>query len=457
MSRILVVGNILKDVYLNLDTRTANFETDANGINWLNLGFNTSNYHFFKRNSSFGGAVVSLEVLRNMGFDATIVGSKISFGHDGVVANEAASIYRYILVADETQVAYLTPSESRMTDFVEPNEPIDYIYIDRSVELTERVAQKIENYLAKTPTVKLMIYVKKSEQFHERRLTKMADLVFSEDENDSVSPEKLVLISEKSLKYQGITVPIVLNRPDLATHLSLYSTAAATILGAYILGKPMEEALHLAKANVENSQLDKTLNLKQLESLAADYNDDSVDSLKLVARSLTSGSKTIFDLAAAAQEAPSTYDERQEYYSNLLYRTDLRHQFNGVALVEESLEQFTNDGRSFVDYLTDQRVVPGILVDMPITDKSPDCKRFVTKFKQYYLMGVRFLKWDFPAAGGSLTEDALVEGATKFVKCCFATNLVPVIDLNDWPRTMTHKITENLQKNHFDTESVIIL
>ena len=36
---ILIVGNVLKDVYLNLDTLENNFEIDKNGVSWLDVNF----------------------------------------------------------------------------------------------------------------------------------------------------------------------------------------------------------------------------------------------------------------------------------------------------------------------------------------------------------------------------------------------------------------------------------
>ena len=76
---ITIVGNVIKDVYLNLDTRADNFETDSKEIKWLNLSFDSSKHHFFNRNSSFGGAAVSLETLQRLNIPSAIAGSTLSF------------------------------------------------------------------------------------------------------------------------------------------------------------------------------------------------------------------------------------------------------------------------------------------------------------------------------------------------------------------------------------------
>ena len=64
---ILVVGNILKDVYLNIDTRKENLETDSRNIKWLDVSFDASEHRFFNRESSLGGAAITLEVLEKWG------------------------------------------------------------------------------------------------------------------------------------------------------------------------------------------------------------------------------------------------------------------------------------------------------------------------------------------------------------------------------------------------------
>ena len=64
MSKILIVGNVTKDVYLRLDNRQNNFETDQNDIKWLDLAFDGSTHKYYNRVSIYGGASISLEVFK---------------------------------------------------------------------------------------------------------------------------------------------------------------------------------------------------------------------------------------------------------------------------------------------------------------------------------------------------------------------------------------------------------
>ena len=451
MSNILVVGNVIKDVYINLDARTENYEVDSTGTKWLNLAFDATDHHFFRRNSSFGGAAISLEVLQKMGLNAEINGSQVAFGDDGIVAPDLNDIYRYILVADETQISYLTPSTSYITRFIAPRNPVDYIYIDRSVELTDEVVSEIECYLRQNPATKLALYYKKNESFHERKLLTQADLVFAEEKLTSVPSEKLVIISDKELKYQNITEPIALKRPDLSTHLSLYSTAAATILGAHILGRSLEEGLKLARANVENSKLDATLELRQMEYLVDTPTTGGSSSLELVARSLKLDNKTVFDLSTeeptrkevfAAQNIPDTYSSRQDYYTDFLKKAELTRRFTGVALTDEALEQFTDDGRSFVDFLTDQRIVPGVVFKTPSRIDNIDCRDFVARFIKYHEHGVRFLKWQLPSG---LNKEMAIKTAMNFAHCANEAGLVPVFDSLNLDKGLTSEIISQVK------------
>ena len=139
---ILIVGNVIKDVYLNLDNRTESFESDKDGTKWLDLSFNASEHHFFNRQSSFGGAAVTLEVLQKMGLDSIVTGSNIKLGPNGLTTDQIATSYRYILVTDG-QPCYFVPSSHQTTIFETPTEPYDYLYIDRSAKLDATAVNKI--------------------------------------------------------------------------------------------------------------------------------------------------------------------------------------------------------------------------------------------------------------------------------------------------------------------------
>ena len=288
--RILVVGNILKDVYLNLDSRSEHFETDQNSTEWLDLSFNASEHHFFNRNSNLGGAAVTLEVLSKLGLMATINGSSLSITEDGPSSQQPAETYRYILISND-KPCYFVPTAYQLTHFETPTDFYDYIFIDRSANLDETSLNQIHSYLNLSSNTKLVVYLQGSENSAITSLLSRANLVFCENnvtvpELSSIPSENLIRLSETNFSYLDLSETISPQRIDVLTHLSFYSIAAATIFGCFTLGKSVEESLRLAKNNVENSTLNATLSLSELESITTEAPDSTLNDLELIALSL---------------------------------------------------------------------------------------------------------------------------------------------------------------------------
>lgn len=452
---ILIVGNILKDVYLNLDNRTEQFETDKNNVKWLDLSFNASEHHFFNRESSLGGAAVSLEVLQKLGLDASIANSKLDFKNDDF-SEPGPSTHRYILVADGN-VSYLAPSEFRKTSFKVPTDPVDYLYIDRSAELDQTTAKQISAYLDLASKTKLVIYIRNFNNPALNSLLPRADLLFSEvtdsPELAKLDQSKLVHISEDKLSYQNITENVSVDRVDILTHLSIYSIASATILGNFILGNSVEDSLRFARLNVEYSKLDSVLSLSELQTLAD--NATPAESPELIAANLVLSGKGIL----AADESggsihkkfdqlkiDDTYENRRDYRNIFFTTPELENYINGVILFDETARQIADNGQNFVSYLTSRRIIPGIKVDQGL-EKFENSEETYTKgltglsdrLREYYSMGLRFAKWRaaFEVRLGELGEvvtpsrnaiDTNCRNLAEYAKNCQSAGIVPIVE-----------------------------
>ena len=182
MSSILIVGNITKDVYLRLDNRQNNFETDQNDIKWLDFAFDGSTHKYYNRVSIFGGASISLEVLTRFGLQAEISGTTASFLDGQFIAKDADTVYRYILCQDR-HVSYLSPSNYAQTTWEVPNESVDWIYLDRSANISPKLAEEIVEYLELNHQSKLALFVGKYSNVnanHMRDLFNHASLVITD-------------------------------------------------------------------------------------------------------------------------------------------------------------------------------------------------------------------------------------------------------------------------------------
>ncbi len=268
--KVLVVGNVFKDVYLNIDERAEKFETDENGVKWLDIGFNTSEHRFFSRASTLGGALITIEILGRMKQDVSFVKKSIRFTEENGIEFEKTSetdLYRYILVSNE-QTAYFAPSFERATVFEAPDEPVDCIFVDRSANIED--GRPILDYLEAFPNTRLVVHLKKTPVTGAlAELARRADFIFVEDRALNFNHKNIIYLGQNVIKYREISQNFATPRANLMTHLSVYSILAATILGGIMLGEPIEKCLKFAKTNVENSSLDACLSLERLEELSA--------------------------------------------------------------------------------------------------------------------------------------------------------------------------------------------
>ncbi len=471
---ILVVGNVLKDVYLNIDSRTENFEQDESGTNWLDLGFNASQHHFFSRSSNFAGAAISLEVLSKMGLSASISDSDFHFDESGPVSDTTDEAHRYILTSD-SGVTYFVPSEPKKTSFSTPTEPVDYLFIDRSANLTPSTVDKINTFIDYSKNTKLILYLKNDQDPLFLSLAHRANLIFLENNRGNsehsdalaslfddtkkttilsqIPPENIVKITDNQLSYMDTAEPISLERIDTMTHLSAFSIAAATILGAKLIGRSMEDSLKLARINVENSTLNSCLTLSELDTIAT--SGATENNLELIAANLMLPKKGIL---AADESGGSikkkfeqldildTFKNRHIYRDIFLTTPDIEKYLNGVILFDETAKDHLANGQSYPDYLISKRIIPGIKVDQGLEFYTDSIETYTkgladlsSRLREYYQMGLRFAKW---RAAFHLTLNKKGEIVTpsaraieenchilaEYAKKCQFAGLVPIVE-----------------------------
>ena len=279
----------------------------------------------------------------------------------------------------------------------------------------------------------------------------------------TTDPDRTIILSDKTLKYLDITENISVNRVDILTHLSAYSIAAATILGAFILGYSVEDSLNMAKINTENSRLDSVLDLDELKELIS--TPTPRNDLNLVAASLVLPPKGIL----AADESggsihkkfeqldiPDTYENRRDYRNIFFTTPGLEDYVNGVILFDETARQLADNGQNFVEYLTAKRIIPGIKVDQGLVkfseatppDYSPGdspthpdetwtkgLEGLESRLKEYYQMGLRFAKWrtafEIRLDEATPTDAAIKVNCdilAKYAKACQTNGIVPIVE-----------------------------
>ena len=147
MSKILIFGKKIKDIYLGIDGE--GLEKDEDGVEWKNLGFNGEGHRFFERNVMISGAETEKEVFSKFGILAEI-------------AKEEENIeYRYIL-SRENRAAYLSDLKRKKVEFVEPDEDTKMIIVDRSAEIGEGFVESVKELKNWRKDLVLAVFVRKN-------------------------------------------------------------------------------------------------------------------------------------------------------------------------------------------------------------------------------------------------------------------------------------------------------
>ena len=437
--RILIVGNIIKDVYLNFDEDMYNFETDENGIPWIDIPFDGSHYSFIGRNSVFAGAAIANEIFNNFDIESTVSGQKHNFVFNNLVNTEETGAacdvsggrpcgtYRYILCKGK-QIFYLVPYERADSTFEEPADPVDWIFVDRSAQISNNLVSSIKKYLKKTEGVHLASFIStkagrdrahidmRADKTHlddsALELAKLSDIVFIDGEDMGLGSEiPICKISKHKIEYDGARANYRVDADDMMTHLTIYSIIAATTLAAIATGSSSLEAIRMAAINAENATINGTIALPKIKEFLVEENTKQ-QNLHFIAKSMVSTGKGIL---AADESGGSIHkkflaagipddEEHRRDYRNIFFTThDLNKYVNGVILFDETARQLADNGETFTEYLTSMGIIPGIKVDQglePFTDTKYADEKWTKglddlpeRLAEYYDMGLRFAKW----------------------------------------------------------------
>ena len=449
MSNVLIIGNVHQDVYLRLDERQNNFEIDEHGTPWLDLEFNGSTHKFVKQTTVYAGATVALEVLNRMGANAQIAGSIARFDHGEIIPGEQEiKTTRYIL-CKENKISYLVPGEREVTTWVNPTKPVDWIFIDRSAKVTPELVKELKGFLSVSTHTRVVVYAPKDMTDADRELVEMANLVFSDGLLTGTKYYGSVCqISDHDIVFGDSKIIWSAENADLMTHLTLYSIIAATIFGALLRGKSIDDSIMMARDNALKSSLMGTMPLEKLESLLDMARAEEADAV-MIAKTLMAPGKGIL---AADESGGSIHkkfenmripddEQHRRDYRNIFFTTpDLEKYVSGVILFDETARQKADDGRDFVSFLTSKGIVAGIKVDQGLENFENSEEKYTKglddlpqRLAEYYQMGLRFCKWRsaFEIGPGRPSDMAIERNCSdlaRYARICQEAKMVPIVE-----------------------------
>ncbi len=461
MSKILVIGNVLKDVYLKLDERQNNFEQDERGIDWLDLSFNGAEHRFFRRTSVYGGAAVTLSVLGRLGINSQIMGSNAEYKNGEIIWQGDPAGYRYIF-CHHGEITYFVPSERKATDWQMPKDIPEWILVDRSTFISERLVDEIKNFRKFSPTTKLAVHAERDKSPLGQRLAEMADLLFIEEEPPVHSEEKIVdkidlgqpekrlvcHITPQKIIFGEAEESWQLSRTDMMTHLTVYNTIVATILGVISSGGSLTDAVLWARINAEQATLDGSLSGRRLKELVAEERQKRAN-VTLVAKSLMASRRGIL----AADEDDQTLTKRlvsfgigvntktrADYRKLLLTTPELSEYTSGVILTAETARSKVQHAQTYLKYLTSRGIITGVKADRGQAHLKGTHETYTlglddlaSRLREYYDEGFRFAKWHakFIIKKDQPSYIAVEKNAkllADFARECQLAGLVPMIE-----------------------------
>jgi fructose-bisphosphate aldolase, class I len=137
----------------------------------------------------------------------------------------------------------------------------------------------------------------------------------------------------------------------------------------------------------------------------------------------------------------NTEDNRRAFREMLLTAPGEAEYISGVILYDETIRQKTSSGKSFVEVLQDEGILPGIKVDQGLTPMAEGSLEQVTKgldglsdrLKEYVSLGAKFCKWrSVITIGPGTPTDANIRQNAKdlaaYALVCQENGLVPMVE-----------------------------
>src|ERR1700745_3365439 len=163
---------------------------------------------------------------------------------------------------------------------------------------------------------------------------------------------------------------------------------------------------------------------------------------------------------------PST-EENRRAYREVLFTTKGSGEFiSGVILFDETIRQKTRDGRTFVEVLEQQGIIPGIKVDKGAKAMANFPREKITevldglrdRLTEYRKLGARFAKWRAVITIGENIPthtciDANAEVLARYAALCQESDLMPIVE-PEGPMDGSHTIERHFEVTEQTLRSV---
>jgi fructose-bisphosphate aldolase class I len=417
--RICVVGQSVKDVYLQID---GDFLRDENGIEHLDLAFDGGDRALLRRTATKSGSAVAAEVFFRMGH-------KVDYIDDVFLA------HRYILNNGESSVVLAGAGDKVL--WQPPREVPDAIFIDDAKLLGREDRKKIETYAAENNVILCGYGGSRMEG---------AALWGGEKEDIKLTLNRLEF-STNGLKY---STELECVKEHVLPEPTLRSLAFSALIGAWLQGESALSAVAIAKGMVEGATLTQTPRLAEIRErvdvLRAGVQVEGSELAKCAAKILEKGilaaDESGGSIAKKFDALKITDDEqhRRDYRNIFIGAPELVKYVSGVILFDETTTQLADNGQNFTDFLVRQGVVAGVKVDQGLVDFGKHGEKTTEglaglpeRLAIYHERGLRFAKWRaaFFIGDGTPSIKAIDENCkalAQYAIDCQNAGIVPIVE-----------------------------
>ena len=165
---------------------------------------------------------------------------------------------------------------------------------------------------------------------------------------------------------------------------------------------------------------------------------------------------------------PSTEENRRAYREVMFTTKGAGDFISGVILFDETIRQKTRDGRTFVEALEQQGIIPGIKVDkgakamanFPGEKITEGLDGLRARLAEYRQLGARFAKWRAVITIGEKIPtrtciDANAEALARYASLCQEADVMPIVEpevLMDGTHTIERhfEVTEQTLRSVFN-------
>ncbi|MDO4902507.1 MAG: fructose-bisphosphate aldolase class I [bacterium] len=473
---ILSIGNATKDSFLDINQRQV--YKDKQNVFHYDLTFDDSTLEYKRRAGILGGVILSEKI-----FQAAHIKSFSNINPRGLTTfnfekENYPVLYRYI-VSHGARSVILSNSPKKL-NWVAPIFVPETVYIADNI-LSKNYLAAFKNYLKNHPEIRLIFSLEDFNVEVLREFLPRARVVFVDVKKpilgDLIDYSSVETVG-KSLRDLGVEISLIENGEEIyavrdrevikiTTKFQLNSfyqksIFRASFIGEILNGNILRESLETAVTIAENSDFNAILKpflAKQIllqnkeERLQVISEEPSREEiLREVAQKMLGSGKGIFAADESGGSIAKKFAEvgvddstenRRAYREMFLTTPEIEKYLNGVILAEETVEQKSDNGESFLENLKNRGILVGVKLDEGLRDLegfdgetiSAGLDNLAEKLDKYAKLGLNFAKWrvafkidkekNLPSPASIAVN---VQTLARYAKMCQIAGIVPIVE-----------------------------